>query len=36
MSRKSFGEFMGFSPEGLNTFKIQGRLKLEIVPKFIP
>jgi hypothetical protein len=35
MSRKIFGEFMGFSPEGLNSFKIQASLKFDLFPRFL-
>jgi hypothetical protein len=35
MSRKIFGEFMGFSPEGLNSFKIQESLKFDLFPRFL-
>jgi hypothetical protein len=32
MSRKNSSEFTKFSPQGLNSFKIHGRFKLELVP----
>jgi hypothetical protein len=35
MSKKIFGEFMGFFSKGLNPFKIQASLKLEIPLQFI-
>jgi hypothetical protein len=34
MSRKSFGEFMQFSPKGLDTFKIQTEFKCSLFPIF--
>jgi hypothetical protein len=35
MSRRIFGEFMGFFSRGLNPFKIQASFKLEIPSQFI-
>jgi hypothetical protein len=35
MSRRIFGEFMGFFSKGLNPFKIQASFKLEIPLQFI-
>jgi hypothetical protein len=35
MLRWNFSEFTIFSPHGLNPFKIHGRFKLELIPKFI-
>jgi hypothetical protein len=35
MSRRIFGEFMGFFPKGLNAFKIQTNFKLEIPLHFL-
>jgi hypothetical protein len=35
MSRKIFGEFIGFFPKGLNPFKIQSSFKLEFLLEFI-
>jgi hypothetical protein len=35
MSRRIFGEFMGFFSRGLNPFKIQASFKFEIPLQFI-
>jgi hypothetical protein len=35
MSRRIFGEFMGFFSKGLNPFKIQASFKLEILLQFM-
>jgi hypothetical protein len=35
MPIKIFGEFMRFSPKGLNTFKIQTIFKLDLLLNFI-
>jgi hypothetical protein len=34
--RWNFSEFTRFFPQGLNPFKIHGKLKLNSVPEFIP
>jgi hypothetical protein len=31
-----FGEFIEFSPKGLNPFKIQANLKFDFFPRFLP
>jgi hypothetical protein len=35
MSRQNFDEFMDFSQKGLNLFKIQVSLKLDLFPGFL-
>jgi hypothetical protein len=35
MSRKIFGEFREFFPTGLDSFKIQTKLNLVLLPEFV-